>query len=181
MLEIVIPESIADYYNETTGEFVSFPKVVLQLEHSLASISKWEQKYHVSFISTKDKTPEQMMYYIKCMTLNGPVDESAYHRLTPNDMKLINDYMDDPATATTVSHTNQSTSKDIITAELVYYWMISAQIPFECQYWHINKLMMLIEVCGAKNTPPKKMSRGDLLARNAKLNAERRAKMKSKG
>lgn len=181
MLELKLP-NLGACFNETTNEFVECPEVVIQLEHSLVSISKWEQKYHKSFIATRDKSTTEMYDYIRFMTLNGPFSDEVYARLTSKDIDTINKYMDDPATATILpANTKETNKKKIITNEEIYQWMISANIPFECQYWHINRLMTLIEVCGLKNSPPKKMSNREIWERNARLNAERRAKMHTKG
>lgn len=154
----------------------------MNLEHSLVSISKWESKWKKPFISKDKKTMEESIDYVRCMTVNPNVDPLIYENLTPSVFKKIEEYIDDPMTATWISSNEpKGYSRQIITSELIYYWMVAYQIPFECQKWHLNRLLMLIQVCDEKNKPPKKMNRNQILSRNAALNAARRAKMHSKG
>lgn len=185
MLTIKIPpHEEKDIWDDKIQEFVhidGFKGCTLNLEHSLISISKWEAKWHVPFLSDK-KTEEQTLHYIKCMTINqGIIPDNAYDYLTPENIQDISEYINDPMTATTVNNINGEKSHEIITSELVYYWMVALNIPFECEKWHFNRLLQLVAVCNAKNTPPKKMSRNEIMARNKALNAARRAKYNSKG
>lgn len=183
MLEIVIPKG--EYFNEVTKEFEYTKPVTLQMEHSLISIAKWEARHHKAYLSRRrDKTYEEMIDYFRCMTINKNVDQTVYDRLTKEQMVEIENYLNDPMTATYMPNDNDDGSKgpsDTITAELIYYWMISYNIPPDYRKWHINQLMALINVCGRKNSAPKKHSTSDLARRNARLNAERRARMNSKG
>lgn len=178
MLTITLPESKGEYFNEATNEFLYFPEVTLELEHSLVSISKWEAKWHIPYITpdNKPKTLEQSIDYIRCMTLNEVPDE-CYNRITQVEMDKITAYMEDPMTATTVRHgDNNKPSKKIITSEEIYYMMIANQIPVEFETWHINRLMMLIDVCQVKGNPGKKMGRNETLEYQRQLNAARRKK-----
>ena len=180
MLTITIPAT--EEFDEIKGEFVYTKEQTLQLEHSLISISKWESKWCKSFLSKQDKTAEEVIDYIKCMTLNSNIDESVYRCLTQANLNTINEYIGAPMTATYFSEDkNGKNNKEVITSELIYYWMISLQIPFECQKWHLNRLLTLIRVCNVKNAPPKKMSRRDVMSRNASLNAARRKQLNTKG
>lgn len=180
MLTITIPAT--EEYNEITGEFVYTKEHILQLEHSLISISKWESKWCKPFLVKQDKTSEEVIDYIKCMTLNKGISDDVYGCLTQANINEINEYIGAPMTATTFTEDrNGKQNREIITSELVYYWMISLQIPFECQKWHINRLLTLIRVCNVKNAPPKKMSKRDVMSRNAALNAARRKQMNTKG
>lgn len=179
MLNITIPES--EYFNEQTNEFITFKEQKLQLEHSLVSLSKWESKYHKPFLSKDDKTIKETIDYIKCMTITQNISDDTYKRLTKKNIDDINEYIGDSMTATTFSNLNDKQSKEIITSELIYYWMISLNIPMECQKWHLNRLLTLIRVCNVKNAPPKKMSKREIMNRNARLNAARRKKLNSKG
>lgn len=180
MLTITIPAT--EEFDEIKGEFVYSKEQTLQLEHSLISISKWESKWCKSFLSKQDKTPEEVIDYIKCMTLNPNVDDSVYRCLTQANLNTINEYIGAPMTATCFSEDkNGKSNKEVITSELIYYWMIALQIPFECQKWHLNRLLTLIRVCNVKNSPPKKMSKRDLMSRNASLNAARRKQFNTKG
>lgn len=180
MLEIVIPG--AEQWDEVKQEFISTKEQTLKLEHSLVSLSKWESKWCQPFLSKKDKTVEQTIDYIKCMTLTQNVDPNVYNLLTKDNILKINEYISAPMTATTFHQENRSGGNgEIITSELIYYWMVSLNIPFECQKWHLNRLFTLIKVCSIKNQPPKKMSKKDILSRNASLNAARRKQLNSKG
>lgn len=174
---IVEPEK----WNEQTGEFIPQKERTIQLEHSLVSLSKWESKWCKPFLHS-DKNSEEILDYIKCMTLSQNVPPDLYNKLTSNNIKAIDEYINAPMTATTFSEDSTAKkNKEIVTSELVYYWMVAYNIPFECQKWHLNRLITLIRVCGVKNSPPKKMSKGEIMRRNAALNAQRRAKLKSKG
>lgn len=180
MLKITIPAM--EMFDEATNEFVNYKEQTLQLEHSLVSLSKWESKWHKAFLSKKEKTTEETFDYIRCMTITQNVDPSIYQRLTQANIDEINAYIEDPMTATYINNQqNAGGGKDTVTSELIYYWMISLNIPPEYAKWHLNRLMALINVCSIKNSPPKKMSKGEVMRRNASLNAARRAKMHSKG
>lgn len=181
MLEIIVP-GIEDW-DERTEEFVTRVKEqTLRLEHSLVSLSKWESKWHKSFLHTHDKTTEEIVDYIKCMTLTQGVDPSVYNRLSSENIQAINAYIGDPMTATTISNKeNGKPNREIVTAELIYYWMISHQIPFECRKWHLNQLLTLIQVCNVKSAPPKRQSRSSVANQQAALNAARRKKYNTRG
>lgn len=179
MLSIVVPER--EYYDEDKNEFIHSKETTLQLEHSLVSLSKWESKWNKPFLSSKDKTDEEILDYIRCMTITQNVDPSVYLRLSKKNVEQIVNYINLPMTATTFSDRENGKKGEIITAEIVYYWMISLNVPFECQKWHLNRLLTLIKVCSIKNTPPKKMSKNEILNRNRALNASRRRALGSKG
>lgn len=180
MLQIVIQES--EKWDELKEEFVYGTGHVLQLEHSLVSLSKWESKWNKPFLSKNNKTYEEITDYIRCMTLTQNVDSRVYDNLSQDNIIRIQEYIDAPMTATTFSKdTNKPNNGGIVTAEIIYYWMISFNIPFECQKWHLNRLLTLIKVCDRKNRPPSKMSRKSILSHNASLNAIRRKRLNSKG
>ena len=179
-LHIVVPGS-NDLWDPIHEEFITCKEMHLTLEHSLISLSKWESKYHRPFLEKNDKTLEETIDYIRFMTLTPNVDPTVYCRLDQENIDAINKYIEDPMTASTVRQINSSHSHEKITSELIYYWMIALQIPFECQKWHLNRLMMLIKICNAKNTPPKKMGRNALMQRNASLNAARRKALGTTG
>ena len=180
MLQITIPAR--ECFDEESQTFLYTKERTLSLEHSLVSLSKWESKWNKAFLSDKKKTREETIDYIKCMTLDKNVDPNVYSFLTPDNLEAINKYIEAPMTATTFyNEKNERRSRDTITSELIYYWMIASNIPFECQKWHLNRLLTLIKVCQLKTTPPKKMSSGEILRRNAELNAARRRKLHSKG
>lgn len=180
MLTIHIPES--EGFDENMNEFINVKACILTLEHSLVSIAKWESKWKKPFISDKQITDEEFRDYIRCMTLTTQVDPLVYKFLTPENMKQIKDYIEDPMTATWFSDKDKKKkNKEVLTAEVIYYMMIAQQIPMECQKWHLNRLMTLIRVCSEKNAPKKKMSKSEIYARNKALNAQRRAKYNTKG
>lgn len=181
MLQITIRPF--ELFDEGKQEFISYKKAqVLQLEHSLISISKWEQKWHKAFLSKNDKTYEETIYYIHCMTLTQNVDPISYYFISDDDMNRINEYISDSMTATFFMEDKKPVrSSEIVTSELIYYWMIALGIPFECQKWHLNRLLTLIKVCQIKNGPPKKRSKRDIMAQNAALNAARRKRLNTKG
>jgi len=180
MLEITIPSR--EMYDESKNEFVTTNEITIKLEHSLVSISKWEAKWHKAFLGKDKKTMEETLDYIKCMTLTQNVDSNVYNCLSPDNIEEIKRYIEDPYTATYVyEDPNGPRSNETITSELIYYWMVALNIPFECQKWHLNRLLTLIKVCNKKNAPPKKMSHNQLLSRNAALNAARKKQFHTKG
>lgn len=179
MLKITIPS--IEQYDEVNNEFITSKEQILQLEHSLVSLSKWEAKWEKPFLSSGDKTSEESIDYIRCMTLTQNVDPSVYKFITPSIIDEVSKYISAPMTATTFNNEKKSHSKEIITSELIYYWMVASNIPFECQKWHLNRLITLIKVCGIKNSPPKKMSRSEILSRNKTLNEARRKALNTKG
>ena len=179
MLVITIPAM--EMFNEETQEFFTLKEQTLQLEHSLVSLSKWESKWCKPFLSKSNKTFEETIDYIKCMTITQNVKDDVYSRLTRSNIEAINNYIDAPMTATTFYNDNSKVNNETTTSELIYYWMIALNIPMECQKWHLNRLLTLIRVCNVKNSPPKKMSKGDIMRRNAALNAARKKQLNTKG
>ncbi len=179
MLILKIPEQ--EYYSNETGEFSYCRAVTLKLEHSLVSISKWESKWKKPFLTMEAKTPEEFIDYIRCMTINQDVPDEVYELLGYDNVRKIEEYIMDPATATTVKDRRTGRgSAEIPTSELIYYWMISNGIPFECEKWRLNRLLTLIKVCNAKGNP-QQMSRQEIYAMNAALNSSRRAATGSRG
>ena len=181
MLRIEIPIS-PEGWDAEKEEFVESKVQTLQLEHSLVSLSKWESKWCKPFFSTDDKTYEEVLDYIKCMTLTQNVKPEVYKYLTEKNINEITDYINAPMTATTFNETStKGRGRDIITSELIYYWMITFNIPVEFQKWHINRLLTLIRVCEIKNSPGKKMSSEENTSQYAALNAARKKKLNTKG
>lgn len=180
MLQITVPAN--ELWDGEKCEFIPVKEQILQLEHSLISLSKWESKWNKAFFSKKEKTYEETIDYIRCMTITQNVKQEVYQVLTKENFEEINKYIEAPMTATTFSNQHGGRGgREVITSELIYYWMIALNIPFECQKWHINRLLTLIRVFEIKNTPPKKMSRNEIMSRNAALNAARRKSMNTKG
>lgn len=177
MLIIKIQES--EFWNEETNQFEYGDSTTLKLEHSLLSVSKWESKWKKPFLSDKyEKTDAMWMDYIRCMTINS-VPDDVYSRLTPSHFKSIMEYINDSHTATTISTnplgapTKKKKKNQFVTSELIYYWMFSCRISKECEKWHLNRLMTLIQVFSVENAPPEKLSRQTQAARRNSLNAAR--------
>lgn len=180
MLKLVIPDR--EIYDERTNQFIYIKGATLQLEHSLVSLSKWESKWCKPFLSKKDKTTEELLDYIKCMTLTQNVNPDVYKYLSNSTVNQINEYINAPMTATTFyEEKGGKKSSEQVTSELIYYWMVALNIPFECQKWHLNRLLTLIKVCNIKNQPPKKRSKKDIAAQYARINAERKRQLNTRG
>lgn len=185
MLKIEIPD-IEDRWDPVKKEFVNVKGTTLILEHSLVSVQKWESKWHVPYMSTENKTNEMILDYIKCMVMfPHEFNEDLINYIPRGELEKVIKYINDPMTATTFSDTSKtsgnSSKKEKVTAEIVYYWMIALNIPMEYRKWHLNQLLTLIHVCEIKNAPQKKMGKNEVMARNRALNAQRRARMRSKG
>ena len=172
-----------EFFSEQTGEFYKVKGQTLTLEHSLISVYKWESKWHKPFLSSDEKTQEESLDYIRCMTIGQVPKDEVYLSLSQEQADKIQNYIQDSMTATWFNERGgpQKRSREIVTAELIYYWMIALNIPFECQKWHLNQLLTLIRVCSIKQEPGKKMSKADINRQNHALNAARKAKMHSHG
>ena len=184
MLEVIVPAR--EYWDETLEQFTSQDERVLQLEHSLISISKWESKWRKPFLAnTGDRTVEESIDYIKCMTLSRSVPPEAYLALTQENVDAVADYINQSQTATWFNEApgvkKSSTSSQVVTSELIYYWMITYNIPAEYQKWPLSRLIALIRICETKSRPPQKMSKADVRAQMRKLNEQRRAEYGTRG
>lgn len=183
MLTLTI--SPPDMWDETKEEFVYIKPQVLTLEHSLVSISKWEQKWQVPFLGKKDLSAEETRDYVRCMTLTQNVNPAIYDYISPQNIKEIDEYMNQSMTATTFrnsGNTGRSARRSrAITSELIYYWMTVLNIPMECQKWHLNRLLTLIRICNEESQPSKKMSKAETAKMYAELNARRRKRLGTKG
>ena len=183
MLSLEIPDGI-ELWDELNGRFIVSHKETLLMEHSLVSISKWESKWHKPFLDKGLETTEETIHYIKCMTISKNVSDETFEIVinTPALIMQITDYINDPMTATTFANKkNGSSKKEIITSELIYYWMTAFNIPSEYSKWHINRLLTLIRVCGIKSETPKKMGRSEIYNANRALNAARKSKLGTRG
>lgn len=180
MLQIKIPD--IELYDESNNSFITRKGCVLTMEHSLLSLAKWESKWHVPFLTDKQQTIEQTIDYYRCMTITKNVDPSIYENIDQKIADEIDEYINDPMTATWFNNTSSGKEdRSVITAEIIYYQMIALGIPFECEKWHLNRLMTLIRVVSTKSAPPKKMSKDEILAQQRRLNAERKARLNTKG
>ena len=180
MLTITIPPT--ELYSYITG-FSTVKGQTLRLEHSLRSVSLWESKWKVNYLNNPNKSKEADLDYVRCMTLNKNVKSDAYNNLSPENISQIKSYIDAPMSATTFSNgsVKGKINNEQVTSELLYYWMVSLNIPFECEKWHLNRLINLIKICNIKNQPGKKLTGKELISRNAAINAANRKRFRSKG
>lgn len=179
MLRITVSTEL---YDEKTRRFGSEEFYTLELEHSLASLSKWESKFEKPFLSDKDKTREEILWYIGVMIQDPNFPPEVFTKLSQDNLDEINNYISAKMTATWIKEDPlKKNNKAVITAEIIYYWMISLNIPFECQHWHLNRLLTLIRVCNEKNAPPKKMNPALRAQQQRQLNEERRRASNSNG
>lgn len=182
MLEITIPTR--EYFDEAHGCFKSIKGQTIRIEHSLVSVSKWEAKWHKPFLANTERTMEEQIDYIRCMTITQNVDPNIYYFIPDKELDRITAYLEDPMTATWFSNRNGKPAgrgREVITSEIIYWEMIEFGIPFEFEKWHLNRLLTLIRVCSEKNSSGKKMSKKDIYAQNKALNAARRKKYNTKG
>lgn len=185
MLTINVPAR--ESFDEATNEFITIDEVELELEHSLVSLSKWESKYEKPFLGSAQKTTEETIGYIKAMCMTPNVPEHVFEALSNAQLEEINTYITAKMSATWFAEKKDESkvrNSEIVTSEVIYYWMIALTIPMECENWHLNKLFTLIRVCNEKNAPEKKKGRAptknDLANRRA-LNQRRKAELQSKG
>ena len=179
MLKVTIPS--IELYDERINEFFTTKEQTIQIEHSLVSLSKWESKWCKPFLTKEEKTHDESIDYIRCMTITQNVDDNVYKLIGQEIIEEVSRYIEAPMTATVFNTENKNSSREIITAEIIYYWMIALNIPFECQKWHLERLIALIKVCDIKNTPSKKMSKREIMERNSSLNLARREALNTKG
>lgn len=176
MLKLIVGQQEA--FDENLDAFVLTGGHEILLEHSLVSVSKWESKWEKPFLDSHEKTIEETQYYLECMCL-----DDVYHqhlaKLTQADMAQINGYLESKGTATWFSdNTSAPPSREVITSEVIYYWMTALNIPMECETWNLKRLMTLIRVANEKNQPEKKTSRAETMQRHRALNAQRRQQRK---
>lgn len=172
-----------ELWDDEAEKFIYLDDTVLQFEHSLVSLSKWEAKYHKLFLTPEKKTDEEMLGYVEAMLITPNVDRSVLNNLNEEQVRSIDDYINDPMTGTTISQLPQNgpKSSERISAELIYFWMSQYQIDYECRHWHLNQLFTLIKIHHAKSQKPKKMSKTARAQQMAELNAQRRAQTGTKG
>jgi hypothetical protein len=178
MLTLLVPVG-TESYNEATSEFVNSEYYPLELEHSLVSLSKWESHFEKPFLNDQEKTTEETLWYVSAMILDENPPAGILGKLSDENFKEVNEYIGKKMTATWFSG-KKGPSREVITAEIIYYWMITLQIPFECQYWHLSRLMTLIQVINDKNNP-KKMTPDEIRKRQREINAARRRQHNTKG
>lgn len=180
MLTITVPGG--ESFDNDTQKFVYTTDVTITLEHSLVSLSKWEALLEKPFLGREKKTIEETFAYIQAMCLTPDVEPEVFYRLTKENLDEVNNYIGAKMSATWFTdNKNQRPSREIITSELIYYWMTALNIPLECEHWHLNRLFTLIKVAGEKNSPKKKMGRSEALAQQRALNAQRQAEYGTAG
>jgi hypothetical protein len=180
MLEITVGGT--ESFDDGSQKFVITGGRVLQLEHSLVSMSKWEATYEKPFLGKEEKTPEEVLTYVKCMLLDPKTPEEILHRLDETHFSAIQEYIEAKMTATWFAEQpGAPKTREVITAELIYYWMTVFNIPFSCETWHVNRLFTLIRICNIKAAKPQKMGRAETARRQQELNRQRRAQMGTKG
>ena len=179
---LTITVTVGESYNEQTKELIA-DQIILEMEHSLSSLSKWESFFEKPFLSSDSKTTEELLWYVRIMTLTPNVPLAVFGKLSDENVEDINKYIKSEQTATWFNdQQNRQHSKETITAEIIYYWMVSLSIPFECQFWHLNRLITLVRVCNEKNNPAsKKMSRAERVQQQRSLNEKRKAQMGTSG
>lgn len=179
MLTIKIPDR--ELYDEKTNCFTSLKGRTIQLEHSLISISRWEAEWEKPFLSEKDKTYPETLSYIRCMTITPNVDPALYKQFGKKEFGMVDKYIHRKMTATTVKHRKKSSRREIMTSEVIYYQMILYGIPFECEKWHLNRLLMLLDVCSAKGGTQEKMPLREQLAQQRLINEQRLKQYNTRG
>lgn len=181
MLTITIPES--EFFDDRTQQFIKVKGQTITLEHSLISLSKWESKWKKPFLSKSKKTGEEIIDYIRCMTITQNVDPKVYLALTKENIEQITKYIEDPMSAKTFYNDPLAKNKrsETITNELIYYWMVTFNIPFECEKWHLNRLIALVKTCSEHNAPPKKLSKREMFERNKRINEANKKRFGTRG
>lgn len=181
MLTITVPGE--EFFDEKSNEFVTIGDVTLELEHSLVSLSKWESIWEKPFLGKGEKTAEETLSYIKCMTLTPNVPPEVYEKLSKENIEAINEYVSKKHSATWFREVKGqgNTTGELVTAEVIYYWLVAMNIPFEVQTWHLNKLFTLVKVIGQKNAPKKRMGRREAAAQQRALNAQRLSQFGTNG
>ena len=182
-MPITITVPAANFFDQVQNRFIVTKETTLTFEHSLISISKWESKWHKPFLNTMKKTVEESIDYYRCMCLSKDVDPNVFYALSQNNVKTISDYIADPMTAKKFKQKdNNKASNEIVTSDLIYFWMSNFSIPFvPCEKWHLNRLMTLIHIASIKNSPKKKMGKQEAASQRAALNAQRKAKYHTRG
>lgn len=183
MLELKIPE-ISELWDEKNQCFASVRAQTIQMEHSLIAISKWESKWHLPFLEEvrwNRLNREQLLDYIKCMTITHNVDDLVFRSLQAPQIEEITNYINDPATATTFSNENSAPNFEIMTSEIIYWEMVALGIWKECEKWNINRLVTLIHVCNNKNKKGQAMPKSKIQSQNAMVNAMRRRRFHTRG
>lgn len=182
-----------EYFDNLIQEFITvegrhIDAIHLQLEHSLMSVAKWESKWHKPFARDDSMTGEELMDYVRCMTINQQKNPRVYEDLTQDALTQIIEYMNNPQSAWEISPKKKSKKpKKAEPAEMIYFAMIQYGVPLECEKWHFNRLLALLDYCDSKGggSPgggsPKKRSEREIMEMYRALNEKNRKKYNSKG
>lgn len=171
-----------EYFSEVSSEFITTQDVDLEVEHSLVSLSKWESKYQFPFLGPKEKTKSEILDYISMMIISKNPPEEILNNFSEKNFKEVTAYIESKQSATTFGDMpTRGARSEIITSELIYYWMVAFTIPFECENWHLNRLFALIRICNVKQSKPKNVPRHELAQRNRELNEQRKAQLGTSG
>lgn len=180
MLTIIIKGK--EHYNEETNTFYDDEDVKVELEHSLISLSKWESIYQKPFLSPGKKSSEEIFGYLRSMVITPGLDPDVVYKCSQKNIAEVQGYIDSSESATTFGTMPERRGPgEVITSELIYYWLVAFNIPFEVETWHLNRLFSLIRICNLKNSKPRKMSRSEISTQYRDLNARRRAELGTKG
>jgi len=180
MLRITVP--VLELFNEHDSSFTTLDGCDLELEHSLLSVSKWESKFHKAFLGPGEKSEEEVLAYIEAMILTPVFPPEVCSRLTQSNLADIHSYIESSHSATTFNDRQRPGRRsETVTSELIYYWMVSFNIPFECENWHLNRLLTLIRICNVKQSKPKKMPPSELARSRHELNEQRKAQLNTQG
>lgn len=171
-----------DQFDRVTEEFVTFPPARLTLVHNLLSIVRWESKWKRSFVDRPPSSVDEVIDYVECMADGQPSVPHMLERLTRDHTEAIKAYIADPMSASVMlSRPGQTKSSEKMTSDLIYYYMVTFQIPFEAEEWHLNRLLMLIRICNAKQSAGQKTNSKSAASQRAALNRARRARAGSRG
>lgn len=179
---ITIDLGTLEYYDSEKNEFVYEEGGKVRFEYSLKMLYEWEGKWKKAFLKgNKNLTTEEAVDFYIMMALD-PIDKKF---MTGEAMETLSKYVNDPQTATTFAdgqNGNTSPSKGkIFTSEELYAMMITSNVPLDFENRNLNRLITILRVISVQNTPPKKMSKNDIYRQNAALNAERKARLNTKG
>lgn len=197
MITIAHPERdipAMELFDNSTQEFITLPaqhldRMNIQLEHSLMSVAKWEGIWHESFQEQQRIEGEKLLSYIKCMTVNAQKNPDIYHQLVREDLERIVDYMQDPKSAWEIrpQKPEPKRKRKPQTAEEIYWAMVQYGLPWDCEKWHFNRLLALLDYFDYKGSSSpgyggqKKKSEREIMEMYRAMNERNRKRFKSNG
>lgn len=155
----------------------------IELEHSLVSVSKWEELFEKPFFGMVEKTPEEMTEYFRMMVVGELPEQDFIRMLRPAHVQQIGTYINSQRSGTTFRDTpGQRGGPQIVTSEQIYGWLVTFRIPFyPVEHWHINRMMNLIRIQSIANTKQKPISHAQRMEDQRALNAERKKQLGTTG